>query len=42
MRKMLSAVGAFATAATAVVAMSGVAAAAPASNSTQFGCPSGG
>ncbi|MFD4871838.1 MULTISPECIES: hypothetical protein [unclassified Streptomyces] len=41
MRKMLSAVGAFATAATAVVAMSGVAAAAPASNSTQFGCPSG-
>ncbi len=38
---MLSAVGAFATAATAVVAMGGAAQAAPATNTTQYGCPSG-
>ncbi|MFJ5303725.1 hypothetical protein [Streptomyces sp. NPDC088350] len=41
MRKMLGAAAAFATAATAVVAMSGAAQAAPASGSTVYGCPSG-
>jgi hypothetical protein len=41
MRKMMTAAAAFATAATAVVAMSGAAQAAPASNTTIWGCPSG-
>lgn len=41
MRKILSAAAALATAATAVVAMSGAAQAAPAGNSPVWGCPSG-
>ncbi|MFF7047753.1 hypothetical protein ACFY94_05195 [Streptomyces griseorubiginosus] len=41
MRKMLHAAVAFATTATAVVAMSGAAQAAPAGNSTVYGCLSG-
>ncbi|MET7478957.1 hypothetical protein ABZT17_31985 [Streptomyces sp. NPDC005648] len=41
MRKIFSAAAAFATAATAVVAMSGAAQAAPAGNSTVYGCQSG-
>jgi hypothetical protein len=41
MRKKLSAAAAFATAATAVVAMSGAAQAAPAGSSTVYGCLSG-
>ncbi|MFJ9150809.1 hypothetical protein ACIRP7_22670 [Streptomyces sp. NPDC102270] len=41
MRKMFSAAAAFATAATAVVAMGGAAQAAPAGNSTVYGCLSG-
>ncbi|WP_458248728.1 hypothetical protein [Streptomyces sp. MAI_2237] len=41
MRKMLSAAAAFATVATAVVAMGGAAQAAPAGDSTVYGCRSG-